>query len=263
MMDTAYGPTARDLMRIAREHGFRVTEHQLERWRGAGLLPRPQERPGQGYGRGRVGIYPAGTEKQLLALLDLRKRDRRLEKIGWGLFQQGFPLKEFRRHQLQNWLTRLENEIAGDADEEGTSKLFVDWARDGAVPAWAGEIRTALGRKDFAVLAKIFADVALGEFHERRWYDEDELRVITKVYALFFDLDPAECNAADIIPILKTLSEHLRLEKVINHIGGNTDPATQQVLQELGWAGLILILIYAFKKPVPDDAAKQAGRSSE
>src|SRR5262249_25831116 len=65
-----------------------ATERQITRWHYEGLLPKPRQRS-LGRGRGRETIYPIGTAKQLLALMSIRSKNRRLANIAWGLWWQG------------------------------------------------------------------------------------------------------------------------------------------------------------------------------
>src|SRR5687768_8962225 len=126
-MHAQKGLTAKDLVRIASEHGYRVSEHQLERWRGAGLLPRAVERPGKGYGKGRVGIYAEGTDEQLLALLRATKEGRKKELWAWKLWLQGFPVTDVIRRQLYDHFSAWEKRAVRDLDafeEEGESAIL-------------------------------------------------------------------------------------------------------------------------------------------
>src|SRR5215470_20045408 len=68
-----------------------VTERQITRWHFEGLIPKPKQRR-LGRGRGTETVYPIGTAKQLLALVNIRSKKRRLAPIGWGLWWQGYPV---------------------------------------------------------------------------------------------------------------------------------------------------------------------------
>jgi hypothetical protein len=66
-----------------------VTERQITRWHFEGLIPKPKQRR-LGRGRGTETVYPIGTAKQLLALVNIRSKKRRLASIAWGLWWQGY-----------------------------------------------------------------------------------------------------------------------------------------------------------------------------
>jgi hypothetical protein len=69
-----------------------ITEHQLERWRGEGLLPRVSQIP-LGY-RGSSVFYPPGTCEQIAAIKELLITKRKFEHVGWELWWRGFPVSE-------------------------------------------------------------------------------------------------------------------------------------------------------------------------
>ena len=68
-----------------------ATERQLERWRKNDLIPRPRLHS-LGRGKGVRSDYPPGTCEQLVALLELHRRERRLNRLRFALWRQGFPI---------------------------------------------------------------------------------------------------------------------------------------------------------------------------
>src|SRR5438034_7454182 len=89
MNDVVLGERGDDLITLAAASGFRVTKTQLARWHRAGLLARPVRRQGLGRGKGTVSIYPPGTGKQLLSLVAIHSRERRLPFVAWKLWWEG------------------------------------------------------------------------------------------------------------------------------------------------------------------------------
>lgn len=81
------------LLALARGAGYPIDERRLARWHREGLLPTARQR-GLGRGLGTESLYPAGTEKQLLALLAIRRTKRRLSAVAWDLWWQGFQVSE-------------------------------------------------------------------------------------------------------------------------------------------------------------------------
>lgn len=79
-------PTSAQLLVLAASAGHDVNERTLELWRYRGLLPRPSRARG-------AWTYPAGTERQLLALLRWREQTRSLELIRIALWVRGFPIE--------------------------------------------------------------------------------------------------------------------------------------------------------------------------
>jgi hypothetical protein len=71
--------------------GYTVTQAQLVRWHRTGLLPRPSQRP-LGRGRGTVTAYPPGTAAQVVALCQIRDGERRLGRIAFRLWWDGFAV---------------------------------------------------------------------------------------------------------------------------------------------------------------------------
>lgn len=80
-----------DLIKSAASLGYAITAAQLARWHRAGLLPRPNQRS-LGRGRGTETVYPAGTSVQLVALCHMREGERRLDRLAFGLWWDGFTV---------------------------------------------------------------------------------------------------------------------------------------------------------------------------
>jgi hypothetical protein len=80
-----------DLIKLAASLGYAVTAAQLARWHRAGLLPRPSQRS-LGRGRGTETVYPVGTSVQLVALCHMKDEERRLDRLAFGLWWDGFTV---------------------------------------------------------------------------------------------------------------------------------------------------------------------------
>jgi DNA-binding transcriptional MerR regulator len=76
--------------RLARA-GIDVSEHQIERWHKAGLLPPPRRRS-LGRKLGSTSSYPPGTVAQVRALLRLLDRHRNLDKVAALLKLNGYTV---------------------------------------------------------------------------------------------------------------------------------------------------------------------------
>src|ERR1700733_9866438 len=71
--------------------GYAVSPTQLARWHRAGLLPRPRQQA-LGRGRGTETLYPAGTALQVVAICQIKDEERRLERIAFRLWWEGFSV---------------------------------------------------------------------------------------------------------------------------------------------------------------------------
>lgn len=104
--------TERQLLTAARRQGCKVSADQLKRWRRAELIPRPIQTHPTGQ-LGSQATYPPGTLTRLLAVCELRKRFRRLERIRFELWWSGHyagamaPIRAFLIAQLEGLLTEL------------------------------------------------------------------------------------------------------------------------------------------------------------
>jgi hypothetical protein len=102
--------TEKELLAAARRNGCTVSADQLKRWRRAELIPRPRQRHPTGQ-RGSTTAYPPGTLTQLLAVCELRKRFKKLDRIRFELWWSGHyggptgPIRAFLIARLEALLT--------------------------------------------------------------------------------------------------------------------------------------------------------------
>ncbi|MAG37260.1 MAG: hypothetical protein CL878_13585 [Dehalococcoidia bacterium] len=111
--------TVEALVEAARAEGYAVTARQVERWHKAHLLPRRHQRHVRGL-RGSVGVYPAGTEVQFLALCRLRQQRRKLSELRFWLWWEGYAIElDPLRASLRSLLPAPDTlgTIRADADE--------------------------------------------------------------------------------------------------------------------------------------------------
>ena len=80
-----------DIIRVACNSDFTISDAQLHRWRSRGLIPRPKIRR-LGRGRGTASFYPVGTDLQVIALCELLATTRNLDLAAMALFFQGYPV---------------------------------------------------------------------------------------------------------------------------------------------------------------------------
>jgi hypothetical protein len=107
--------------------GYLVTPTQLVRWHRAGLLPRPSQRS-LGRGRGTTTTYPPGTAAQVVALCQIKDDERRLDRIAFRLWWEGFNVDlAVIREQLQAVLLSIEADIQradGDLPRRGVDAVI-------------------------------------------------------------------------------------------------------------------------------------------
>jgi hypothetical protein len=87
------GPTVGELMTVAEEHGYSVTQSQIDRWHKhkPRLLPRRKQLHIPGV-RGSEGRYPPEAVEQFLALCQFHKARKKLDEAGFWLWWHGYDV---------------------------------------------------------------------------------------------------------------------------------------------------------------------------
>jgi hypothetical protein len=84
------GELTRDqLLEAAARAGYRLQPSTLKSWARQGLLPRPEQRHTTGEA-GSKSVYPPGTLRQLLAVCELHKSERRIRELRFDVWWEGF-----------------------------------------------------------------------------------------------------------------------------------------------------------------------------
>lgn len=96
--------------------GFPVSRDQLERWRGAGLLPKVKQ-VGLGRAAGSEVRYPVGTADQVIAIAAAFAIKRKKDFVGWRLWLQGYEVGE------RYWRSRVD---AGLLALRGTQQWMIE-----------------------------------------------------------------------------------------------------------------------------------------
>lgn len=118
------------LVALASDQGFTVTPEQVARWHRDGLLPTPRQHS-LGRGRGTESLYPSGTDNQLIALLRIHRKKRRLATVAWMLWWEKFPVSEAlvretlltTSRKLARVTHRMVNPVNGGLSEEALQGL--------------------------------------------------------------------------------------------------------------------------------------------
>ncbi len=180
MHDESGGEPAEYLLATARAHEFRVSRTQLARWHRGGLLPRPTQR-GLGRGRGTESVYPAGTAKLLLALLRVRKGERRLSRIAWHLWWAGHDvltdqIRAYLERLAAEWERRLKRLMQDGALTEAGLKFVDQTAARRIGDKGYQRIRRRVGRRRMPTFMRIAIEVVSGVFED--WADPDEPEIV-------------------------------------------------------------------------------------
>ena len=179
MISEPQAETAECLMAAVTQAGLSASAAQVARWHRAGLLLQPRQRS-LGRGRGTQTVYPPGTIRQLTALIQLHRRHRRLDDVGWHLWWHGFHVSEpFWRGSLRNAagrfadirlkagqaLARLESD-----DDDVADKVLADMeaaAATSSAPKFVKHLRKRVGRDDFVSFLRILMTVVAGSIGNR------------------------------------------------------------------------------------------------
>lgn len=195
-----------EILDAAGDAGFDVSRHQLERWRGKGLVPRPR-REGLGYREGTDSYYPKGTSNLVIRIAQLLEEKRSFEFVGWMLWGMGYNhVVDFVRSSLRNQIEK--------AQEQGESQLQEIFSDDAdGESASLSRTRRALAKKVGAPFAdtaiRIISEVESGRFSPN-WLGgpgemETDLEILRK---LFLDeremLEEIEEEMGDKLPLLRS-----------------------------------------------------------
>lgn len=169
------GETREKVLAEARAAGFALSASQLARRHRAGLIARPETRP-LGRGRGSISVYPSGTGRRLIRILQLARGRESFENVAWrAWWEDGGEVGPLVRERLlrdgAQWeaeLSRLANLIAGEDADDPDAVIEMDRAYLAAsserMPASLGRVRRNVGRERFATVFRVFAEVASGRF---------------------------------------------------------------------------------------------------
>jgi hypothetical protein len=152
------GESAEDLISLAKAHGFMVSKPQLARWHRSSLLPLPLGRRFLGRGVGSQTIYPVGAGPQLLVLLEIHARERRLPFVAWLLWWEGYrsPIRRHVRKFLERSIALVEKALQSKI-EPGD----FEWRR--LTEKAVRRARRRTGRKRFPRFVALILDAARGK----------------------------------------------------------------------------------------------------
>jgi len=160
-----------------------VTKTQLARWHRAGLLARPVRRQGLGRGKGTVSIYPPGTGKQLLALVAIHSRERRLPFVAWKLWWEGHNISTQRARAFLDRIAVGYERAIHEFITDGTltksgEALLKRVAETRGEPHVLLRVRKRVGKKLFPRFMFLALEVLSGKF--TRWRQSDDPEIVER-----------------------------------------------------------------------------------
>lgn len=218
------GEKAEEMLAQMAVHGFTVTKSELARWHRADLIGRPARRS-QGRGRGMASIYPAGTTKQLLALCEIHRSEKRLAYVAWRLWWAGYDVpisyaRSFLDQAVATWQRGLREVQALQTNPEALTRFYVRTQVMRVTGKTLAHARKRVGKKNFPTFIDILFRVMSGTFEgfaidAQSGTDERE----RSIAEMGFGLRRARTDrmrgaepwlTGDIAPLLKDLSHRLR-----------------------------------------------------
>lgn len=161
------GERAVELLSRAKDAGFKVSRRQLARWHASGLLPRPLQLQSSGVA-GSETIYPTGTSAQLIALCNLRAKNRRLSDLGWCLWMLGFDVREaFWKDRLKNvaaWHDKISPVILRVLRPENNKNFLVKLIALRTRNVLFRQLRKRVGTSNFESLVGLIGRILDGSF---------------------------------------------------------------------------------------------------
>lgn len=234
--------TKQQLDACLKSKGIRdISLDQLERWRGAGVLPRVHQET-LNYG-GSITYYPPGTCQQIAAIHELLSEKHRLEYVGWELWWRGFPVDEKHwKPSLQKIAERgdrllkiLNWQIAGDEKydrNKTTADRVVQSNEDDII---LSRLRGRLKAESLASVFGTLIETATGRFNgftpptgteNRSEHESDSIKAL--------DLDQSEKHkvlgqklglVTRLTPTLRQISKALRSGALIEGLRSDTEIA--------------------------------------
>lgn len=180
--------TAEQVIAHAANAGFTVSRHQLERWQGNGLIPRPHQK-GLGQGRGTQTLYPEGTAQHVLTLCHISEQHRSLERRGWELWWQGFSVEErYWRPMLQlvaEMFDRRKVDLLNpdDAVSDQITDVIGGFSTARMNSRLLRQMRKRVGASNFPTLVQFATQTAAGDFRSVSTTGDDradELEILEK-----------------------------------------------------------------------------------
>lgn len=178
----AAAETAEAILQAVAGAGQDLSSTQLVRLHQHGLIARPaQVSRGEGGGRGKVTVYPAGTTDLVIGLCRLRQPGQSFDELGWSAWWNNLSVPDKLAHRylqkladgivaVKERVLTAEGELTDEADEA------IDAMREAQLEnmpmRW---VRRRVGTKDFDVFLARMADVLAGRVSD---LDASELELL-------------------------------------------------------------------------------------
>ena len=246
------GEIADDIKTYAAAQGLKIESWELKYWREQQAIPYIGEVP-HSSGRGRTGLYPHGTARQVVALKQFLKQKNNLKHATWQLWLSGYWVgNRWNRDRLLDAAADYESEIrivrneAFNANGTAFSDPALDWLEkeprfyNGGLRL----IRKLVGAKRFGTFLFHMLRIAFGEEIETgpAWRPSDAIADDHKVIVtglgfdrLTLDRLPSvkPVSPAHIIATLNKVAKSLRGRSLKNEIAALYDAALLLAAREI------------------------------
>lgn len=145
-----------------------ISRSQLERWHKVGAIPRPRQVTLPGLGS--TTYYPPGTTQLVLALCDVRQRERSLLRAAWTLWLAGHAVPMVTVRSFLMSVVRWHDRLLGLLQSLGFAGEWLTTAALRLVRRWAvsrdaGSLRQRVGGADRAeTVTRVGLQIALGTY---------------------------------------------------------------------------------------------------
>ena len=220
-----------DLVRLILAAGHTMpSEHQLERWRGEGLLA--SVRQVQTPYRGSRVEFPNGTAKQIIEIQRLLNIKKSLDFVGWELWWSGYPVDEkwwkpklINSAKIVNRILRWVKIIQRREDRHSDDILGhpdTIFDRLPEIPKtnnMFSRINRRIDDQQSASLIRIFAEVGDGNFEN--FADIDDQSAESDQYTVIAALDINDTNSYNpVFGQATNINPHIVMGKRLNLAGG-------------------------------------------
>lgn len=211
--------TFADLQSAFAAASVQISKDQLERWRGKGLLPKVQQ-VGRGRATGGSDVrYPIGTARQALAIARHLSEKRKLDRIGWELWIEGFQVEEAHwlapltkaQEQISTVSGVIRQAVARDKRNELADETIFDLSDIDALrgtPIYAAV--SHLSPDGRAAVARIAADILLGRLRTVEANELGWVKTVLGIAAQMPMIGDEQLDFSSIDRVLANLSAALR-----------------------------------------------------
>jgi len=246
-----------DVIRYAATQGYKVTPRMLRYWQSIGLIPAPENRyPGRG--KGSQSFYPDGTEKRVVAICKLPRKERTEIDVLWQLWRMGEPLSV--RNILAETLEEYKQFVSSITDKEGRLKIYdpgldqIIFGTSGPPTPLLRRVRKNTGSSNYQTIkylvCLVFAKPAIDVFDKDKEFDR---KVFNKGVGDFLS---ENVLPVDLYLALTKIRRYLSPENIAECLADISDQDLKTACDELDnileilWLSYVLLkALFEGKKP--------------